>query len=67
MFLIVVVKVFKLILTYNKSSKNNIQKHEVHRLLVAGPKEESYSKASNGKSIQNLVSALLKKSIKKQI
>jgi len=43
-----------------------IQKHEVHRLLVAGPKEESYSKASNGKSIQNLVSVLLKKSIKKQ-
>ena len=43
-----------------------IQKYEVHRLLVTGPKEESYSKASNGKSIQNLVSVLLKKSIKKQ-
>ena len=49
----------------SKELHNFIQKYEVHRLLVSGPKEESYSKGSSGKSIQNLVITLLKNSIQK--
>ena len=43
-----------------------IQNFEVHRLLVSGPKEESYSKGPNGKSIQKVVITLLKNSIQKR-
>jgi hypothetical protein len=49
----------------SKELHNFIQKFEVHRLLISGPKEDSYYKGSNGKSIQNLVISILRKTIKK--
>jgi hypothetical protein len=44
----------------SKKLHNFIVKNKVHRLLISGPKEESYSRASRGKSIQNLVIRIIK-------